>query len=142
MALFETTQNQWELVTGTNPSYNKKEYADADSPIRPVERASYNAIRGLDKGKNWPQTNEVDETSFLGLLRQKTQVQFDLPTEAQWEYVCRAGTTTTYNLGNALEDLQRAGWYLGNAGRTTCVVGGKTPNAWGFYDMHGNVWEW
>ncbi len=142
MALFETTQNQWELVTGTNPSYNKLEYADSNSPIRPVERASYNAIRGLDKGKNWPQSNEVDETSFLGLLRQKTQVQFDLPTEAQWEYVCRAGTTTTYNLGNALEDLQRAGWYWDNARQTTCVVGGKTPNAWGFYDMHGNVWEW
>ncbi len=65
-----------------------------------------------------------------------------LPTEAEWEYACRAGTTTRYYTGNSDEDLHRAAWYSGNSGGRPNAVGEKEPNEYGLYDIHGNVWEW
>ena len=88
MGLFEVTQRQWELVMEANPS------KFADQPSGPVEQVSYDMIRGSGLGAKWPESNAVDSASFLGRLRAKTKVDFDLPTEAQWEYTCRAGTTT------------------------------------------------
>ncbi|MBQ0031336.1 MAG: formylglycine-generating enzyme family protein [bacterium] len=144
IGVFEVTQKQYELVTGSNPIY-----PDYRGDLRAVGMVSYNMIRGDVAGSNWPNSSEVDTTSFLGMLRQKTGVVFDLPTVAQWEYACRAETMSSYNNGGDTEaDLRILGRYSGNSndgrggysGLTS--VGSYAPNAWGLYDMHGNVYEW
>ena len=143
IAVFQTTQKQYETITGSNPSY-------FSGDTRPVERVSYNMIRGTEKGASWPANNDVDEDSFLGKLRAKTSKAFDLPTEAQWEYACRAATTTALNSGKNLSstgscpEMNEVGRYSYNGGENsgTAVVGSYLPNAWGLYDMHGNVNEW
>ena len=87
MGVFQMTQKQYTLVMGSNPSYYRGD-------TRPVELVSYKDIRGTLLGANWPSHAQVDTTSFLGKIRARTALNFDLPTEAQWEYACRAGTTT------------------------------------------------
>jgi len=133
MGLFEVTQKQWALVMGTDPSYTK-----GDS--FPVDSVSYNDIRGSSKGSKWPSESTVDSASFLGRLRAKTGIDFDLPTEAQWELACRAGTTTAFSYGDEADGAYM--WYSANSDLQTHEVGTRNPNPWGFYDMHGNVWEW
>ena len=134
--LFEVTQKQYTLVTGTDPC-SSTQYGKSDS--RPVHYVSYDMIRGASNGAKWPSSSAVDSSSFLGKLRARTGLDFDLPTEAQWEYACRAGTTTTYYWGNSMDG--NLAWYADNS-TTTHTVGGKGTNAWGLYDMPGNVWEW
>jgi len=138
MGVFEVTQKQYQLVTGDNPSWDVGD-------MRPVEAVSWNDMRG----NNWPNVTTVDPSSFAGRLQAKTGLNFDLPTESQWEYACRAGTTSSLNNGGSNDnDLKLLGRYPGNrtdgrggySGHT--VVGSYSPNAWGLYDMHGNVWEW
>ena len=168
IGVFECTQYQWELVMGDKPSYfNNAEYYST----RPVEQVSYDMIRGMSAsaGAGWPVAGHaVDLDSFMGKLRQKTGLTFDLPTEAQWEYACRAATTTALNSGKNLtyggQDegdpaMDEVGRYRFNGGGTvadtyedniqdcttehgTARVGSYLPNAWGLYDMHGNVDEW
>jgi formylglycine-generating enzyme required for sulfatase activity len=114
MGKYEVTQAQWEAVTGSNPSYFK----GADLP---VERVSWD-----------------DAQQFIQKLNAQNDGHiYRLPTEAEWEYACRAGSTGDY-AGN----LDAMGWYDKNSGHKTNPVGQKQPNAWGLYDMHGNVWEW
>ena len=141
--IFEVTQKQYELIMGENPA----EYA---GDMRPVEKVSYDTIRGSLNGAQWPSSSDVDTSSFMGKLRTRTAIDFDLPTEAQWEYACRAGTTSKYNNGGDTEDDMRLlGRYYGdrsdnNGGYSGAhtIVGSYQPNAWNLYDMHGNVQEW
>ena len=142
IGVFEVTAAQWDLVmsSSANPTATDK---------LAMGGVSYNRIRGDSLGAGWPSSSAVDATSFLGKLRSKTGLSFDLPTEAQWEYACRAGTTSQYNNGgNSEADLRTLGRYSGNRsdGRggysDVTTVGSYAPNAWGLYDMHGNVCEW
>ena len=116
---YEVTQEQWEKVMGSNPSRFK-------GAKNPVEQVSW-----------------TDCQSFVAKLQEKVPGQtFRLPTEAEWEYACRAGTTGDYCYGDGEGSLAEYAWYKSNAKNTTHPVGEKKPNAWGLYDMHGNVWEW
>lgn len=147
IGVFEVTSAQFMLMTGGEGVSSWSLTNDA----RPQARLSYNLLRGTSAGTLYPDSTAVDATSVIGILRAKTGLTtLDLPTEAQWEYACRAGTTSDYNNGGSTEaDLATLGRYSGNqndgrggfsGGATT--VGSYAPNRWGLYDMHGNVQEW
>ena len=155
IGVFEVTQKQWERNMGTWPSYfTNATFRDS----RPVECVSYNDIRGPISGTNWPITDSVDVNSFMGCLRERTGNVVDLPTEAQWEYACRAGSRTSLNSGyditNLISDahLAEVGRYQNNCfpgysadgslSEGTAMVGSYLPNQWELFDMLGNVWEW
>jgi formylglycine-generating enzyme required for sulfatase activity/tetratricopeptide (TPR) repeat protein len=113
------TQSQWEAVMGNNPSNFK-------GTDRPVENVSWD-----------------DCQQFIEKLNSKTGDNvYRLPTEAEWEYACRAGTNTVYFFGDSESLLGEYSWYGTNSGNETHPVGQKKPNAWGLFDIHGNVWEW
>ncbi len=140
--IFEITQKQYELVTGSNPSQYKGD-------TRPVEKVSWNMIRGDSSDYNWPSFTHVDPNSFIGMIQVRSGLSFDLPTEAQWEYACRAGTASKYNNGgDTADDLKQLGRHYynksdGKGGYSEhTTVGSYQPNAWGIYDMHGNIDEW
>jgi formylglycine-generating enzyme required for sulfatase activity len=117
LAKTECSQAQWRAVMGTEPSSFKGDELPVDSISWEDTQAFMMKLNGrnvLPTGWKW-----------------------SLPTEAQWEYACRAGTTTPY-----AGELERMAWYRDNSGSTTHAVGTKAANAWGLHDMHGNVWEW
>ena len=133
---FEVTQEQYEAVMGTNPSYFS---AYADSPSRPVECVNWDNARNFCASLTTYLSSSIPD-GFSG---------FDLPSEAQWEYACRAGTTTSLNNGTNISEetgvcnnLSALGWYVSISNSQTHPVGQKQSNVWGLYDMHGNVWEW
>ena len=117
MQTTEVTQGQWKAVMGNNPSY-----FDSCGNDCPVEQVSWN-----------------DCQEFIRKLNQREgNGTYRLPTEAEWEYACQAGTTRPY-----YTDLDRAGWnYKSNSGGKIHPVAQEAPNAWGLYGMHGNAWEW
>ena len=124
------TQAQYQRVMGKSPSYfsalgKGKDRVSGDTSQLPVEQVSWN-----------------EAVAFCGKLSEQEGVEYRLPTEAEWEYACRAGTTTAYSFGNDASGLGEYAWHDGNSGNTTHPVGGLKPNAWGLYDMHGNVYEW
>jgi formylglycine-generating enzyme required for sulfatase activity len=128
---YEVTQGQWEAVMRNNPSHFKGEDL-------PVERVSWE-----DAMEFCRKLNQLDGNRPRGYV-------YSLPTEAQWEYVCRAGTTTATAFGNSLSSREanfNGNFPYGGAAKgpdlnKTAPVGSYRPNAWGFYDLHGNVWEW
>jgi formylglycine-generating enzyme required for sulfatase activity len=119
LGTYEVTQEQWTAVMGNNPS----EFKERNNP---VENVSWDDIQ-----------------IFIQRLNQKEgHARYRLPTEAEWEYAARAGTTGAYSFGDDEDSLGRYAWYRGNSDEKTHPVGQKQPNAWGLYDMHGNVCEW
>jgi formylglycine-generating enzyme required for sulfatase activity len=124
---FEVTQAEYERVTGKNPSHFPGD------PTRPVEKVSYN-----------------DALVFCSTLTRRERDaghlpanwEYRLPTEGEWEYACRAGSTNLFSFGDDTTLADKYAWTLENADAATHPVGQKLPNAWGLYDMHGNVWEW
>jgi formylglycine-generating enzyme required for sulfatase activity len=117
----EVTQEQWKAVMGRAPSQFR-------GPKNPVEHVTWHDCQGFLEKLN-------ARCADSGLI-------FALPTEAQWEYACRAGTTDRWSFGDDPEQAGRHACYQSNCGGSTHAVGGKEPNAWGLHDMHGNVWEW
>jgi formylglycine-generating enzyme required for sulfatase activity len=117
---YEVTQMQWAVVMGNNPSRFKE-------LSNPVENVSWNDVQEFIRRLN---------QMLLGARK------YRLPTEAEWEYAARAGTTSAYSFGDDAGNLYRYAWYKGNSEDKTHPVGQRDPNAWGLHDMHGNVWEW
>jgi formylglycine-generating enzyme required for sulfatase activity len=107
-------------------------------------RFVWNQDLGFEQADDHPVVNVSwnDVTAFCAWLSEKEGSQSQLPTEAQWEYACRAGTTTTWYSGDDEGELEAHAWFSSNAERKSHPVGQKSPNAWGLDDMHGNVWEW
>jgi formylglycine-generating enzyme required for sulfatase activity len=140
MGKYEVTQEQWESVIGSNPSSFQgapgNEIAKFKNASKPVERISW-----------------LDAQQFIGRLNATNDgFLYRLPSEAEWEYACRAGATGDYagvldlmawhDANVKSGNLDRMAWYSLNSGNETHPVGAKQPNAFGLYDMHGNVWEW
>ena len=118
MGKCDVTQEQYQQLIGTNPS----QFKGKDNP---VEMVLWDEAQG-----------------FCKKLTEQTKQTVRLPTEAEWEYSCRAGTTTAFYSGDAEADLSRVTWYAGNSKNTTRPVGQKDPNGFALYDMHGNVSQW
>lgn len=166
IGIFELTQKQYQLITGTTVTPSRFS-AGAAYPQSNI--GYYTHIRGETVGLRWPKSSDVDEGSLMGILRAKVSLppeippawKFDLPTEAQWEYACRAGTTGPWNNGGTYDvytyeetkdgavknyegdhNLDLIGWNPANCNDGGKPVGEKMANAWGLYDMHGNASEY
>ena len=154
LGIYEVTQKQCKWAYG---SFESAFVNEEDSPMRPVDAVACNKIRGARStvAEQWPdQGHQVTSSSILGKFRSRTGVEFDLPTSAQWEFACRAGTRTALYNGRNLSasngentGLNPIAWYdvnsaEGYVSNQTHVVGMKLANDWGFYDMLGNVNEY
>ena len=161
MAVFETTQEQWRQVMGAwNADSGSGSYSHTNAlyrAMRPAQNISYNEIRtsgiynSYDVGYEYP--NPPHANSFLGKLKTRTGIDFDLPSEAQWEFACRAGNGEGYwGDGSIYMGSTMPGRHIDNGGRGgsdgsvgpetgTAICGSYAPNSWGLYDMHGNVAE-
>ena len=127
MGKYEVTQAEFIAVMGTNTSHF------IGDPNRPVEKVSFLAAAAYCQRLTVQARTQGRLTDSF---------EYRLPTEAEWEYACRAGSTNRFSFGNDVAMGDRFAWTAENSGATTHPVGQKEPNAWGLYDMHGNVWEW
>jgi serine/threonine-protein kinase len=128
LGICEVTQRQYETVMGSNPSFFKQ--PDDGPPHYPVEKVTYPMAVLF-----------CERLSALPAERKAGRV-YRLPSEAEWEYACRAGTRTMYHFKGGVNQLGEYAWFVDNAGGKTHPVMQKQPNPWGLYDMYGNVWEW
>jgi formylglycine-generating enzyme required for sulfatase activity len=130
---YEVTQAQFEAVLGKeqNPSFFRPQARGADLVKEmPTDRLPVDSV-------SWD-----DADAFCSALAKKAGKKVTLPSEAQWEWACRAGTQTRWSCGDTDADLGDSAWYWDNSGGGSHPVGAKKPNAWGLYDVHGNVWQW
>jgi formylglycine-generating enzyme required for sulfatase activity len=131
LGVIEVTQGQYEKVMGTNPSHFQKQFIrKSDSSMYPVEQVSWEDAVDFCK-----KLSELPEEKKAGRV-------YCLPTEAEWVYACRAGSKSAYSFGETSKSLGDYAWFDRNSKGQTHPVGERKPNAWGLYDMHGNVWEW
>ena len=133
LGVTEVTQGQYEKVMGTNPSSSfsqKRVISKSDSSMYRVDKVSWeDAVEFCKKLSDLPEEKKAGRV-------------YRLPTEAEWEYACRAGSKTAFNFGESAKSLGDYAWVGDNSGTQTHPVGEKKPNAWGLYDMQGNVGEW
>jgi len=130
LGVHEVTQAQYEKVIGKNPSHFQGAIVGNENADLPVENVSWHdAVEFCKKLSDLPEEKKAGRV-------------YRLPTEAQWEYACRAGSKTAYSFDDEEGLLPEHGWFDRNSSGRTHTVGLLEPNAWGLYDMHGNVWEW
>lgn len=126
MAKYEVTQELYHVVVGSNP-------AEFQGLRNGIDQVSWrDSVKFCEKA-----TKLLRDAKLIGM-----DEQIRLPSEAEWEYCCRAGTTTAWSFGDDVNELGKYSWYKDNSAKEDPPVGKKLPNAWGLYDMHGYVWEW
>lgn len=134
-----TVKEYLEFVLSTNSNY--PEWVSNKDNIKLITMSHYKNINLNDDapivGVNWENAK-----AYCAWRSQRDGKMYRLPTEAEWEFACRAGSITRYNFGDNEKELRKYAWYNDNANQKTHSVGTKRENAWGLYDMHGNVWEW
>jgi formylglycine-generating enzyme required for sulfatase activity len=130
LGVYEVTQAQYEKVMGKNPSHFQGSIVRNENADLPVENVSWDdAVEFCKKLSDLPEEKKAGR-------------EYRLPTEAEWEYACRAGSKTSYSFDDEQGLLPEYGWFNRKSSQRTHTVGLLEPNAWGLYDMHGNVWEW
>jgi len=137
MAETEVTQRQWRAVMGSDPSHFD---GGGDLPVESVSwHEAIEFCNELSKREGLKPAYRVEDDEIIW---ETGADGYRLPTEAEWEYACRAGARTSFWAGDSIPELEGAGWYSSNSGERTHPVGQKGPNRWGLLDVHGNVWEW